>query len=364
MTTAFVEASLLASALRDVKSVVRAGESVMILKNVLIEADDGQITVVSSNLDCRVSRTIAAEVETAGAFTVDAARFAAIMSSAPAGAQAKIAIKDGAAHLTFARSKFRFQTLPATDYPPMPFDKPATTLNVGRSFIRAIAGVRHAVSTIEARYFLCGVFMTATKDGMRLIACDGDRFSQRIAEIPCKGMADIIVPTAAADLLTSLGASAESFTVEIATDKIRITFGNTVIIHKLIDGTFPKDQCDRMLPKEPPFTALVTGSDIISTLKRITILSDDKEGTVRLTFSASKLTIENRGAGDHGADEIPCDYEGEDFAMAMRSMFLREALESLDGADVAFGLTAAQAPVLITSNQVPDATIVAMGMLS
>lgn len=365
MTQITCEASVLAKALRDVAQIVTSDKTLPILANVLIEGGKDTVTITASTMDIMLSRTIAGEVKKAGAFTVPATKFREIMSAMPTGSLAQMVADAGTMNLVCARSKFKFGTLPATDFPKLPFtdklEKPLAVIEAGKDFVDALACVRHAFATDTTQYWLCGAFIQKLDGNLRMIGLDALRLSMRRlgpidADIP-----DTIMGAASVNILLRLAGDFDrAIAVEFAEGRLRFTLGDTQFVAKTVDATYPK--FDHIIPVDPPLMAKVDTKFMLSALSRIQILSDDKERTVRLSFTRDMVTIENRGAGDHGIEEIPCDYAGDDLSIAFRGQQLRDGLEAMGTETVGIGMSGPLAPMLMTGRD--DATIVISAMRS
>lgn len=371
MTQITASATALARILRDVKSVVKPRQTMQILGHVMFDARDGQVTITATDLDMQIVRTFAAEVGEAGAFTVEAERFTNVIGSFPDGAQVELTEADGFVSLKSGRSRFRFPTLTAKDFPPLPFAEPITSFDGDARLLQALAAVRHAVSTNETRFHLCGAFIGTKDGGLEIAATDGD---QCLAVCRPDLQADIeglTIGTAAIDALTKRGGE---YKVEICADaegaanKIRFTWADASITAKLIEGAFPAYA--KVIPTET-FDAIADGDDVAGALNRIAMLSDDKERSIRFMFEPDKLTITNNSriaedvmarAGHGGVEEMPCAYSGEPISITFKSSIIGDAIKSLDADKVCFGLRSAVEPCKVTSPSRPEMTLVAMPM--
>lgn len=370
MTIIVCEASALAKVLRDVKAVVKPRQTLAILSHVMIDARDGQVSITATDMDIVITRTFAAEVEEAGAFTVEAGRFTDVVGSFGDGPQIKLAAADGFVKLTCNRSRFSFPTLAAADFPPMPFADPIATFDGSPRLLQALAAVRHAVATNEVRYALRGA-MIANRNGLEVVATDGDQCLAICRPDLRADIKDLILGVDAMDILAKRD---DEFLVEIVADsegansKIRFTWPDTVIIAKLIDGQFPDYR--KVIPTDPT-DAEVDGDDVAQALRRISMLSDDKARSVKFDFEPGKLTITSRTAlledvlaraGGGGVEEMPCSYSGDPMTVTFKSSIVGAAVDALDADKVVFGLRSGQEPVKVTSPARADMTLVAMPM--
>ena len=114
-----VERSALLKSLGHVHRVVERRNTIPILANVLIKAEDGKLSLKATDLDLEVTDSIAAEVSPGGSTTVPAHMIYDIVRKLPEGAQIVLEGTGDRAVLTIraGRSRFTLQTLPESDFP-------------------------------------------------------------------------------------------------------------------------------------------------------------------------------------------------------------------------------------------------------
>src|SRR5215212_6961763 len=99
--------------------VAQRRNTIPILANVLIRAEQSKLAFKATDLDLEVTETIAAEVSPGGSTTVPAHMFYEIVRKLPEGAQIVLEASGDRAMLTIraGRSRFTLQTLPESDFP-------------------------------------------------------------------------------------------------------------------------------------------------------------------------------------------------------------------------------------------------------
>lgn len=352
MTKITAEAPALGKALREVAAIVNRADTIPILSHVLIEADaSGSVRLTATDTLKRVERTIQATVEDAGAFTVEAARFAAVVASY--NGNVTIATEDGGAVVKSGRSRIRFGTLNAADFPPMPFGEVEASFVGGPDFVSALNRTRHAHGTSEVQSMLMGALLT-DRGGLEVVALDANRMA--IVNLGVTGVPAVIVPSATVDLVTKLASG--SFDVAVAKDRIRFTFGATTVTSKLIDGNYPK--YEHIIPRDQPRHAKVDADAMREALVRIALVADDRDRKVRLRFAGEAMTIALDANTDQAWEEVPCAYVGDPFEIAFRSGYLRDALTAIDADEVTLGMDKPMSPMMMTADQAEGMTIIVM----
>src|SRR5689334_8263801 len=155
-----VERAELLKSLGHVHRVVERRNTIPILANVLIKAEDGKLSLKATDLDLEVTDSIAAEVSPAGSTTVPAHMIYDIVRKLPDGAQIVLEGTGDRAVLTIraGRSRFTLQTLPESDFPDLAPGEMTHSFKLGSADLkRLIDKTQFAISTEETRYYLNGI---------------------------------------------------------------------------------------------------------------------------------------------------------------------------------------------------------------
>ena len=146
-----VKVKALRAALKAIKAVVEARNTIPILSHVLITSTPGQMFLTSTDLDIMVEKTV--DLEDAGAnkamsFCVDAGTLASIAAKLPTEGVASIA-SDGNTGITIkcGRARFKLNTLPTDDFPTIAMgDWDAKWEQDATQLIKLIESVKFAIA--------------------------------------------------------------------------------------------------------------------------------------------------------------------------------------------------------------------------
>src|ERR687895_2145954 len=193
---ATIERATLLKGLGHVHSVVERRNTIPILSNVLIEAEeDGGIRLMATDLDLQINETVEANVTDSGATTVPAHTLFDIARKLPEGSQVELIAAEGRMQINAGRARFTLSTLPRDDFPVIAegelqtrFELPAATLR------QIIEKTRFAISTEETRYYLNGIYLHVTDGELKAAATDGHRLARFTIARPdgAEGMPDVI----------------------------------------------------------------------------------------------------------------------------------------------------------------------------
>ncbi|MEM7300072.1 MAG: DNA polymerase III subunit beta [Pseudomonadota bacterium] len=365
-----LERSELLKSLNHVQRVVERRNTIPILSNVLLRAENDSLQLKATDLDLEVVETTAASVEQSGATTVSAHILYDIVRKLPDGAEVMMSLTDDTGlTVTSGRSQFRLQVLSDADFPNLTTTDFSHTFRLSAAALKGmIDRTQFAISTEETRYYLNGIYLHAVEDEgtqkLRAVATDGHRLARTEVECP-DGAADmpgIIVPRKAVSEIQKLVEDPDaSVMVELSDSKIRLTVGSVVLTSKLIDGTFP--DYNRVIPSGNDKELTLDRQTFASAVDRVSTISSDRGRAVKLSLSAGalKLSVNNPESGS-AEEEIAAGYDTDDLEIGFNSKYLLDITAQLSGETSVFMFADPGSPTLIRDTSDEAAVYVLMPM--
>ena len=367
-----VERAALLTSLGYVQSVVERRNTIPILSNVLLAAEDGSLGLTATDLDLAVVTRVPAEVGRSGATTTPAHTFYDIVRKLPDGAQVELDLSgaDNRLSIRAGRSEFFLPCLPREDFPVVAEGELPVHFTLGAAELRRLIDKsRFAISLEEARYYLNGIFIHAvTTNGvalLRAVATDGHRLSRIDTPLP-EGAAGIekgiIVPRkAVAEVRKLIEHSDGEVAVALSDAKIRFGVGETVLTTKLIDGTFP--DYGRVIPSGNEKVLEVDGKSFTEAVDRVSTISTEKSRAIKLTLERQRLML-SASSPDRGSasEELSVAYDGDELEIGFNSRYLLDVTAQIEGQSVRFSLADAVSPTVVEDAGDPDAIYVLMPM--
>ena len=351
-----IERAVLLHALGHVQSVVERRGTIPILSNVLLEAEDERLKLTATDMDLAIAEKVAAEVGEPGATTAPAHTLYDIVRKLPDGAQVEFdgGGDDGKLTLRSGRSTFTFRCLPPADFPAMAEDDQAHEFSLSAAELRGLVDhTRFAISTEETRYYLNGIYIHATSESgagvLRAVATDGHRLARFQVPLPA-GAAEIpgvIVPRKTVQELRKLiDESEESIQVALSETKIRLRFGDVLLISKLIDGTFP--DYERVIPSGNDKLMKVDCKQFTEAVDRVSTISTEKSRAVKLSLSKGSLTLSVTSLDDGSAvEELEVGFDDEPLEIGFNSRYLLDITQQIKGESAQFSLADAASPTVV-----------------
>lgn len=351
-----IERAVLLKSLAHVQSVVERRNTIPILSNVLIQALDGKLALMATDMDLTITDEVAADISQEGATTAPAHTFYDIVRKLPEGSQIEISAGGEAGQLSLraGRSNFTLATLPKEDFPssgdeelPMSFTLPTNEMK------GLIDRTRFAISNEETRYYLNGIyFHAAESDGnqmVRAVATDGHRLARFEMPLPdaAAGMPGVIIPRkAVGELRKLIDESDDAIQIGLSETKIKFSFDTTVLTSKLIDGTFPDYQ--RVIPTGNDKVLEVDCKSFAAAVDRVSTISNEKSRAVKMSLDGNFMTLlaTNPESG-RAVEEIEVDYKGPAIEIGFNSRYLLDIANQIEGDRAQITMADAASPTVV-----------------
>lgn len=363
------EANVLSSALKKVAGVVETKSTIPVLTHIKITASKpGRVTLEGTDLDLEIRVEMDAQVEVAGGITAAAHMLESYVAKLPKGSQVQVALEDTRLSCRAGRSSIKIHTLPVDDYPTFEAGEMPYHFNLAaKDLARLMNDVRYAMSTEETRYYLNGAYLHAHRngagvEGIAFCATDGHRLS--ISHMPMNGVSGfpgIIVPRKTMLVLLKLCEGARDVTVAYSQMKISVDYGDTRLISKLIDGTYP--DYERVIPRGENAIASIGRADLMATVDRVSTVSKEKGRAMKLEFGAGRLVVAmNDPDSGSAVEDMDITYEATPTSIGFNARYIADVLNSFDAKSLDFAITDPGSPVRIFVNGDPNRLSVLMPM--
>ena len=327
------------------QGVVEKRSTIPILSNVLLKAADGRLQIAATDLDVTILSSCAARVTTPGGVTIEAKRLFDIVRSLP-DEDVHIALQDNnSVQIESGTAKFRLLGLPAEDYPTLP------TVNVEQAFsipldeLKTMVGkVKFAITHEETRFQLNGALLKVQPNKLEMVATDGHRmalinFPSAITGKGKKGSdLTILVPRKALGEIERLEGG-EDGTVKFGVSDNQLFFeaGDRRLLARMIDVNFPNYM--EVISRDNDRRVMVDRERLLSTIKRISLVANERTRAVRFDFAPGKLTVSstNPELGD-ARETVPIDYAGQPFYVGLNAAYVMDFLSATDTPSVSLDL--------------------------
>lgn len=326
--------------------------SSVIYSHVLLVVENNKLTIKATDTKMSFIANIPVETEEAGSAVVLCSKLMGILSQLPDGDIVfEVQTKDNLAEAVIKHSvqKIRYKLWCKTDFVEIAnFDNLEYVSVPASEFKDMISHTAFAVSNDKNKIMMNGVLFEKNENNLNMVATDGRRltFDSKPFFAEVENFKSIIIHPKVLNIVAKH--ASDEGTIEFATteNSIVFKFSNYVMSESLIEGVFPNYR--RVIPENQPSNFKVDLSEFLSAIKRISFMSDKLKLRIFLDITPGVLSIHAENEDGDARAEIPCEFAGENFTIAMNSKHLEEALKSIESERVVFEFSEALRAVTLS----------------
>lgn len=342
----------LAGKLAVVARTLAAGGATPELTGVLLEANEGRLSLSSTdgNLSLRVPVHLEGTVESDGRVLVPGRLFADISRLlGPGSAEVEYLASERAVSVKSGSSTFHLRVLNDQNFPPLP-QASGETIPLGReSLLETIDLVARAASRDDMRPVLTSVQVLASGNELTMVATDSYRLAvkqTRLAEAVPVDL-DRNIPAQALKELSRLLSASDTDSVRLSVTDRQVVFNvdGTILSTSTIEGQFPKYQ--QLFPESWEHEVRLPRIELLESVRRVSQMAQ-KNRPLKIALSPGELTIsaETPDLGD-AEEKLPANFDGEELAIGFNHEFFRDGLEAIQGDEVLLRLISPLRPGLL-----------------
>ena len=337
--------------LGHVQSVVERRNTIPILANVVLRAEEGELSLTATDMDMDIATEVGCSVMTSGTTTMSAHLLYDIARKLPDGTEVEIAVNDGHAMVSAGRSSFRLPTLPVEDFPAISSNELPVNFSLTAADMRdLIDATRFAISTEETRYYLNGIYIHKAESGeLCAVATDGHRLAMTRQALPSGAaqMPSIILPRKAVSELRKLLDDFDGdVLIGLSETRAEFRFGVVRLTSKLIDGTFP--DYTRVIPVGNDRIMQVDVSAFSAAVDRVSTIASEKSRSVKMGLRSGVLTLSASNTDASSAtEELEVSYDGPEMEIGFNARYLLDIAGQVNSDMVEFALADQGSPSLV-----------------
>lgn len=354
------------------QNIVEKRNTMPILVNVLLETSHDRLKVFATDLEVSLTDEIPVHVFQDGKVAVNAKNLFDIVKELPDGMVDLTKKENNWLEIKQNKSVFNIVGISADEYPVFPTYSTTEFLKFdSKTLSEMIEKTIYSVSNDETRYHLNGVYFEKHEEAgklyYRMVATDGHRLSlvDRVIEDGAKGrhpLQGVIIPRKGLHEIRKLLEPLEG-DIEMAFEgaQLIVRHKHTVLMVRLIEGKYPNYQ--KLIPQKLSRQVRVGRETLLSSLKRVSLLSNQKSKGVTLSLSQGKMEItsNNPELGD-AKEEIDVNYSGENVKIGFNARYILDVLGTIDDEGINIELDGQLTPGLIRPQNDSSYTCVVMPM--
>ncbi len=351
------------------QGVIEKRSTLPILSNILLDINNGHLTVTATDLDLIFINKISnVEILEEGKTTTSSSIMHDIVRKISSGSKIGISNSgESKLQLESEKSIFNLNCISASEFPLTDENfNQNEFLMKSKDLLKLLNKCKFSISNDETRHYLSGIFFhqTQAEDKNYLTAAATDSHRMSVSKIRLNNKIDfepVILPKKTIFQLCTLLEDFEG-DVKISNIKSKIKFelNNSVLISKLIDGKFPN--YIQVIPKENHKKLEIDLKLFLNSVDRVASVSLDKKDGVKfnLTKNMLDMSVNNTNSGD-GRESLSVKFDHE-LDISFNSRYLIDVASQLDGDQIEIYLKDTGSPALIRDPADFDSIYVVMPM--
>ena len=344
------EKALLNSAINVAARAVSPKSSIPALEGILLEAENGKITLTGYNLETGIRTTAEANVKEEGSLVLSARLFGDIVRSLPDD-MVKVSTNGLNVNITCGLSDFTIMGTDPAEFPDLPAVDDGNALFIHQGKLKSmIAQTIFAVSDNESRPIHTGSLFEIDNKMLTVVSVDGYRLALRREEIDhtvnAQGFS-FVAPGAALKEVERICSDSEEM-AEITQGKRHILFqmGTTLLISRKLEGEFLNYK--QTIPRTNPIRISAVKREIQSAVERVSLIISEKlKSPLRCTFGDNNLNITTKTAVGEAFDSCSFKGDGKGLEIGFNHRYLMDAVKVAPADEIVMELNTPTSPCII-----------------
>lgn len=337
-----------------------------ILSNILIKAENSNLSISATNLEIGINANVRGKIETEGEFSVDARLFASYIALLPKD-RIDVELIDDEFKITCQKQKTKIKGLSSADFPLIPkINRENPFIISADKFKEAIYSVSFAVSTSEIRPEISGVYIGFMKNQIILTATD----SYRLAEIKLPYIENsriklsdeykdekVIIPVKSLQEVSRILGSLrddvssennENIEIYLEESQIMFVYNGIELVSRLIDGQYP--EYTQIIPENFQTKIKVSTAELIKAVKTSSLFAKSGVFDIKLDFKTNPnelLVISSSSQTGENISSLEMEKNTEGEEITLNYKYLLDGLQNINSEYVVFEINDSNNPCVI-----------------
>lgn len=344
----------LLSGINTVNKAVSSKTSMSILECILFTGDENGIRLTANDMELGIETYIEGVVDVAGKIAIEAKIISEIVRSLP---ESEVIIDSNDEYLTHIecqKSNFNIVGRSPEEFAYLPELERVNPIEISQFSLReVIKQTIFSTADNDTNKIMTGELFDIKGDRFKVVSLDGHRISVR--NIILKNSYDdvsVIVPGKTLSEISKIisGDVDKDVAIFFTKNHVIFEFDNTVVISRLIEGTYFK--IDQMISNDYETKINISKKDILDSISRATLLvkEGDKKPII-LTVSDNNLQLRINSTIGSMNEDIDIEKTGKDIMIGFNPKFLIDALKVIDDENITLYMVNAKAPCIIKNEE-------------
>lgn len=365
-----VKVSNILPAVRSVIGIVERVPVLPVLGHLLLNANDGIVSVVASKQNEQATASCPAGTPEGGcSMTVPAQRFVSILASLPSSETILLEAAGDTVRITSGSSSFTMPTFDPFTFPLLSNADEGITFSLTASVLRGIlTETAFAMAQRDVRAYLVGSLFEIEKDTLNVVATDSYRLARASVKLDNLALDEethsgIVPRSTVLQLLKVLPLTDVGVNMRLCEGSMFFKWTGTELITTLVEGKYPDYR--RVIPSLESNNRSITleRSVLLNAVERASLCANADRPGMLAEISKDGILLVCRGENlDTAQIRVDCEWPHEEIKPAYNQEFFTSILSALKCGKVELRFGAPTGPLLITKEHVDPAEYAAILM--
>ncbi len=322
-----------------------------ILEGIKFTCDGDYVTLLATDLELSIQKTIKAEVMGDGEIVVPGRLFSdylrkltneKIECSLELGNRLKIAYNE---------SKGYIQCMDVLEFPAVKEISKNSYFEISQKTLRNIINkVIFSVAVDDSKAILKGVLFEIEGENLKAVAVDGYRLAMCSTKVKVQNVTqNVIVPGRSLQEISKLlSDSDEMVRVYVDSNILMLDLGDTVVTTRLIEGQFINYK--QIISNNFETGVVIRKVQLEDAIERASILSKiDKNNLVKFDIRENVLTLTSNSEIGNITENISANVDGNDLIIAFNSKYFSDCLHAIDDEYIKLNFVNSVNPCIVTA---------------
>ena len=326
-----------------------------VLEGIKITAKNDGLTLIATDTELTIERTIKADVLMEGETVVVGKYFVDFIKKLENEQVELSCLYDGQLQIKYSDSESELQVYPVSGFPVIKKDEEENFFSLKSSeFKEVVEKTVLSCSNDDSRPILKGVLFEVEEDKFTGVSLDGFRMSVIKKPVTASGTFKAIIPARTLlEITRLLDKEDEELKIFIQKNTLFVQVENTSIYSRLIEGEFVK--YNHILPTGFTNAFTVDKQALLNSLERATIVAkNDRYNVVRFDIKENSMTVSAKSEVGFVNENVSINLAGKDMVIAFNGKFLSEYLRTVKDEIIKFNLNTSIDPCILQADGKDD----------
>lgn len=336
--------------LSKIQNIVEKKSIMQVLNHFLMDITGTSGYILATDLETAVKQPIKIEIIEPGKACIPAKKFYEIVRELDE--DIEIFLQEKWLKIQSGRSNFRLAIMDWSEFPVWPQIGDSVKLDFSRDLLlTAIDKTIYASGESDTRYFLNGLLLHLKEPKkFTVVGTDGHRlaiFRAKMEDFNLTEEKKVILSKKSLNELKRFLTDADIVTLYVGKTHVMFEMDGISFLTRMIEGNYP--DYEMVIPKNNDKIIIVDKNLLISSLKRVSVLSKEHYNAVRIDLKEDLLIL---SASDpelgEAVDELSVEYQNEPFSIGFNAKYLIEAIDKITSDKAKISMSEPERAVYIT----------------